>query len=278
MSGNGVETRLTRKFAQLASDSRGGLITFLTAGDPTPSISRDLLSRLPASGADIIELGMPFSDPMADGPAIQAASQRALKSGATLKGTLSMVRDFRLEDSQTPIILMGYFNPIYRYGSQKFVSDAYSSGVDGLIIVDLPPEEDEELCHPALTAGLHWIRLVTPTTDHKRLISVLQNTSGFVYYVSITGITGTHSADPETVKRAIIQLREMTDLPLAVGFGIKSSEQVHTVSEFAEAAVVGSALVNKIRANLDDSGQPKAELCDNVIEFVRDLASGTVRT
>ncbi|MDP7515729.1 MAG: tryptophan synthase subunit alpha [Arenicellales bacterium] len=278
MSGNGVETRLTRKFAQLASDSRGGLITFLTAGDPTPSISRDLLSRLPAAGADIIELGMPFSDPMADGPAIQAASQRALKSGATLKGTLSMVRDFRLEDSQTPIILMGYFNPIYRYGSQKFVSDAYSSGVDGLIIVDLPPEEDEELCHPALTAGLHWIRLVTPTTDHKRLISVLQNTSGFVYYVSITGITGTHSADPETVKRAIIQLREMTDLPLAVGFGIKSSKQVHTVNEFVEAAVVGSALVNKIRANLDDSGQPKAELCDNVIEFVQDLASGTVRT
>jgi tryptophan synthase alpha chain len=278
VSGNGVETRLTRKFAQLASDSRGGLITFLTAGDPTPSISRDLLSRLPAAGADIIELGMPFSDPMADGPAIQAASQRALKSGATLKGTLSMVRDFRLEDSQTPIILMGYFNPIYRYGSQKFVNDAYSAGVDGLIIVDLPPEEDEELCHPALTAGLHWIRLVTPTTDHKRLISVLQNTSGFVYYVSITGITGTHSADPETVKRAIIQLREMTDLPLAVGFGIKSSKQVHTVNEFVEAAVVGSALVNKIRANLDDSGQPKAELCDNVIEFVQDLASGTVRT
>ena len=278
MSGNGGETRLTRKFAQLASDSRGGLITFLTAGDPTPSISRDLLSRLPAAGADIIELGMPFSDPMADGPAIQAASQRALKSGATLKGTLSLVRDFRLEDSQTPIILMGYFNPIYRYGSQKFVNDAYSAGVDGLIIVDLPPEEDEELCHPALTAGLHWIRLVTPTTDHKRLTSVLQNTSGFVYYVSITGITGTHSADPETLKRAITKLRKVTDLPLAVGLGIRSPEQVHAVSEFAEAAVVGSALINKIRANLDDSGQPKADLCDNVIEFVQDLASGTVRT
>ena len=278
MSGIGVETRLTRKFAQIASDSRGGLITFLTAGDPTPSISRDLLSRLPAAGADVIELGMPFSDPMADGPAIQAASQRALKSGATLKGTLGMVRDFRLEDSQTPIILMGYFNPIYQYGSQKFVNDAYSSGVDGLIIVDLPPEEDEELCHPALTAGLHWIRLVTPTTDRKRLISVLQNTSGFVYYVSITGITGTRSADPETVKKAITQLREMTDLPLAVGFGIKSSEQVHTINEFADAAVVGSALVDTIRANLDDSGQPTAELCDNVIEFVQDLASGTVRT
>jgi len=278
VSGIGVETRLTRKFAQIASDSRGGLITFLTAGDPTPSISRDLLSRLPAAGADVIELGMPFSDPMADGPAIQAASQRALKSGATLKGTLGMVRDFRLEDSQTPIILMGYFNPIYQYGSQKFVNDAYSSGVDGLIIVDLPPEEDEELCHPALTAGLHWIRLVTPTTDHKRLISVLQNTSGFVYYVSITGITGTRSADPETVKKAITQLREMTDLPLAEGFGIKSSEQVHTISEFADAAVVGSALVDTIRANLDDNGQPTAELCDNVIEFVQNLASGTART
>jgi len=278
VSGIGVETRLTRKFAQIANDSRGGLITFLTAGDPTPSISRDLLSRLPAAGADVIELGMPFSDPMADGPAIQAASQRALKSGATLKGTLGMVRDFRVEDSQTPIILMGYFNPIYQYGSQKFVNDAYSSGVDGLIIVDLPPEEDEELCHPALTAGLHWIRLVTPTTDHKRLISVLQNTSGFVYYVSITGITGTRSADPETVQKAITQLREMTDLPLAVGFGIKSSEQVRTVNEFADAAVVGSALVDTIRANLDDNGQPTAELCDNVIEFVQDLASGTVRT
>ena len=278
MSGNGVETRLTRKFAQLANDSRGGLITFLTAGDPTPSISRDLLSRLPAAGADIIELGMPFSDPMADGPAIQAASQRALKSGATLKDTLSMVRDFRLEDSQTPIILMGYFNPIYRYGSQRFVNDAYSSGVDGLIIVDLPPEEDEELCHPALTAGLHWIRLVTPTTDHKRLTSVLQNTSGFVYYVSITGITGTHSADPETVKRAITQLREMTDLPLAVGFGIKSSDQVYVVNKFADAAVVGSALVDTIKTNLDDYGQPTEELCDNVIEFVKNLASGTART
>ena len=278
MIGTGVETRLTRKFSQLASDSRGGLITFLTAGDPTPSISRDLLSRLPAAGADIIDLGMPFSDPMADGPAIQAASQRALRSGATLKGTLDMVRDFRLEESQTPIILMGYFNPIYQYGSQKFVNDAYSSGVDGLIIVDLPPEEDEELCHPALTAGLHWIRLVTPTTDHKRLMTVLQNTSGFVYYVSITGVTGTRSADPERVKQAITQLRDKTNLPLAVGFGIKSAEQVRTVNLFADAAVVGSALVDQIRANLDDSGQPTSELCDNVIEFVQDLASGTVRT
>ncbi len=278
MSGSGVETRLTRKFAQLANQPRGGLITFLTAGDPTPSISKDILSRLPAAGADIIELGMPFSDPMADGPAIQAASQRALKSGTTLKGTLSMVRNFRLKDSQTPIILMGYFNPIYQYGSQKFVNDAYSSGVDGLIIVDLPPEEDEELCHPALTAGLHWIRLVTPTTNHKRLKVVLQNTSGFVYYVSITGITGTRSADPETVKKAISQLRELTDLPLAVGFGIKSPEQVYVINQFANAAVVGSALVDTISANLDENGQPIAALCDNVIEFVQNLARGTVRT
>ena len=275
MSDARVDTRLTRKFAQLAKDSRGGLITFLTAGDPTPSISRDILSRLPAAGADVIELGMPFSDPMADGPAIQAASQRALKSGATLKNTLGMVRDFRLKDCQTPIILMGYFNPIYQYGSHKFVNDAYSSGVDGLIIVDLPPEEDEELCHPAMTAGLHWIRLVTPTTDHKRLTSVLQNTSGFVYYVSITGITGTRSADPESVKKAITQLREMTDLPIAVGFGIKSSDQVHVVNQFADAAVVGSALVDTIKTNLDSTGQPTAELCDNVIEFVKDLAGGT---
>ena len=278
MKAIGLETRLTRKFAQLASESRGGLITFLTAGDPSPSISRDLLSRLPAAGADVIELGMPFSDPMADGPAIQAASQRALKAGATLKSTLGMVRDFRRADSQTPIILMGYFNPIYQYGTQKFVHDAYSSGVDGLIIVDLPPEEDEELCHPALTTGLHWIRLVTPTTNHKRLKTVLQNTSGFVYYVSITGITGTHSADPERVKQAITQLRDMTNLPLAVGFGIKTAEQVRTVNLFADAAVVGSALVDQIKANLDDSGQPTTELCDNVIEFVQGLASGTART
>jgi tryptophan synthase alpha chain len=233
---------------------------------------------LPAAGADVIELGMPFSDPMADGPAIQAASQRALKAGATLKSTLDMVKDFRRADSQTPIILMGYFNPIYQYGTQKFVHDAYSSGVDGLIIVDLPPEEDEELCHPALTTGLHWIRLVTPTTNHKRLKTVLQNTSGFVYYVSITGITGTHSADPERVKQAITQLRDMTNLPLAVGFGIKTAEQVRTVNLFADAAVVGSALVDQIKANLDDSGQPTTELCDNVIEFVQGLASGTART
>ena len=278
MSVPSLDTRLTRKFTQLANNSQGGLITFLTAGDPTLSVSRDILSRLPAAGADVIELGMPFSDPMADGPAIQAASQRALKSGATLINTLDMVRDFRLKDSHTPIILMGYFNPIYQYGSQQFVNDAFSSGVDGLIIVDLPPEEDEELCHPALTAGLHWIRLVTPTTDKKRLASVLQSTSGFVYYVSITGITGTRSADPDTVKKAITQLREMTDLPIAVGFGIKSADQVYVVNEFADAAVVGSALVDTIKANLDVNGLPTAELCDNVVEFVTNLAGGTART
>jgi len=273
VSGIGVETRLTRKFAQIASDSRGGLITFLTAGDPTPSISRDLLSRLPAAGADVIELGMPFSDPMADGPAIQAASQRALKSGATLKGTLGMVRDFRLEDSQTPIILMGYFNPIYQYGSQKFVNDAYSSGVDGLIIVDLPPEEDEELCHPALTAGLHWIRLVTPTTDHKRLISVLQNTSGFVYYVSITGITGTRSASADVIRSAVRRLSQHTDLPVAVGFGIQTPEQVGEIVNDADAAVVGSALVREIERNLDDQGNATQDLVNQVLKRVQKLSA-----
>ena len=277
MSVPSLDTRLTRKFTQLANNSQGGLITFLTAGDPTLSVSRDILSRLPAAGADVIELGMPFSDPMADGPAIQAASQRALKSGATLINTLDMVRDFRLKDSHTPIILMGYFNPIYQYGSHKFVNDAYSSGVDGLIIVDLPPEEDEELCHPAMTAGLHWIRLVTPTTDHIRLTRVLQNTSGFVYYVSITGVTGTRSADPDTIKTAVTQLRKMTNLPIAVGFGIKSSDQVFIVNQFADAAVVGSALVDTIKTNLDHNGQPTTQLSDNVIEFVKDLASGTTR-
>ena len=273
MKAIGVETRLTRKFAQLASESRGGLITFLTAGDPSPSISRDLLSRLPAAGADVIELGMPFSDPMADGPAIQAASQRALKAGATLKSTLGMVRDFRRADSQTPIILMGYFNPIYQYGTQKFVHDAYSSGVDGLIIVDLPPEEDEELCHPALTTGLHWIRLVTPTTNHKRLKTVLQNTSGFVYYVSIAGITGTRSASADVIRSALRRLNQHTDLPVAVGFGIRTPEQVGEVVNDADAAVVGSALVREIERNLDDQGNATQGLVNQVLKRVQGLSA-----
>ncbi len=271
------DTRLKRRFSQLENENRGALITFITAGDPNFETSSRLLDGLPAAGADLIELGMPFSDPMADGPAIQASSQRALRAGMTLKRTLEMVRTFRSNDQVTPVILMGYFNPIYRYGTQDFVSDAVAAGVDGLIIVDLPAEEDDELCHPALTAGLHWIRLVTPTTDEKRLPHVLRNASGFVYYVSIAGITGTRSAKHEVVRQAIERLRRSTELPLAVGFGIKSATQVNKIVQFADAAVVGSALVNEIANNLDSSGTVLPGLCDNVIKVIEDLAAGTTR-
>ncbi len=271
------DTRLSRRFSLLARENRGALTTFITAGDPNLETSSRLLEMLPAAGADVIELGMPFSDPMADGPAIQASSQRALRAGMTLKRTLEMVSTFRSNDEETPVILMGYFNPIYRYGSQAFVSDAVAAGVDGLIIVDLPAEEDDELCHPALTAGLHWIRLVTPTTDEKRLPHVLRNTSGFVYYVSIAGITGTRSAKHEDVRQAIERLRRSTELPLAVGFGIKSARQVSEIIQFADAAVVGSALVNEISNNLDSNGNALPGLCDNVIKVIKELAAGTVR-
>jgi len=271
------DTRLSRRFSLLARENRGALITFITAGDPNLETSSRLLERLPPAGADVIELGMPFSDPMADGPAIQASSQRALRAGMTLKRTLEMVSTFRSNDEETPVILMGYFNPIYRYGSQAFVSDAVAAGVDGLIIVDLPAEEDDELCHPALTAGLHWIRLVTPTTDEKRLPHVLRNTSGFVYYVSIAGITGTRSAKHEDVRQAIERLRRSTELPLAVGFGIKSARQVSEIIQFADAAVVGSALVTEISNNLDSNGNALPGLCDNVIKVIKELAAGTVR-
>jgi len=271
------ESRLIRRFAKVAGEDRGALITFITAGDPNPGVSEDLLHRLPEAGADLVELGMPFSDPMADGPVIQASSQRALRAGMTLKRTLDMVRTFRLSDDDTPVILMGYFNPIYRYGSEAFVSDAVAAGVDGLIIVDLPTEEDDELCHPALTAGIHWIRLVTPTTDDERLAHVLRHTSGFVYYVSIAGITGTRSAKHDVVRLAIDRLRRATDLPLAVGFGIKTATQVNEIVQFADAAVVGSALVNEITRNLDADGNPLPGLCDNVTQIVQELAAGTTR-
>ena len=261
----------------LSVAGRGGLVTFITAGDPDPDSSFELLRQLPAAGADLIELGMPFSDPMADGPAIQSASQRALRTGASMVRTLDMVARFRADDKKTPIILMGYYNPIHRYGPARFVNDAMQVGVDGVIIVDLPPEEDEELCHPALTAGLHWIRLVTPTTDEKRLPHVLRNASGFVYYVSIAGITGTRSAKHEVVRQAIERLRRSTELPLAVGFGIKSATQVNKIVQFADAAVVGSALVNEIANNLDSSGNVLPGLCDNVIKVIEDLAAGTTR-
>ncbi len=266
--------RLADTFVELAEMKRGGLVTFITAGDPDPTTSLALMKRLPQSGADIIELGMPFSDPMADGPAIQAASLRALKQGASLSQTLDMVSEFRTGDQRTPVILMGYFNPIYQYGTTRFVSDAVSAGVDGLILVDLPVEEDDELCDPARTAGLHWIRLVTPTTNDKRLAKVLQNASGFVYHVSIAGITGTRSASTDSIDEAISRLRTHTALPLAVGFGIRDPAQVRAVTASADAAVVGSAIVSEIENNLDEQSQPLPTLLDNVCSLVSKLASG----
>jgi tryptophan synthase alpha chain len=266
--------RLSRRFAALSAEGRGGLVTFVTAGDPDYETSKQIVLGLPEAGADVIELGMPFSDPMADGPAVQAASLRALKSGMKLAKVLQMVREFRENDQDTPIVLMGYYNPIYSYGADRFLTDAREAGVDGLIIVDLPPEEDEELCLPALKAGLNFIRLATPTTDDRRLPAVLSNTSGFVYYVSIMGITGTKSATQDAVKSAVERLRRHTDLPICVGFGIKTPDNARSVASVANAAVVGSAIVDRIAGGLDANGRPKPGLADTVFEYVRKLAAG----
>ena len=268
-----ANARLERRFDKLKKEKRAGLVTFITAGDPDVETAADILRGLPAAGADIIELGMPFSDPMADGPAIQLASMRALKAGITLQKTLDMVRDFRAQDAHTPLILMGYYNPIYRYGNQRFIDAAIAAGADGLIIVDLPPEEDDELCHPCLTAGLHWIRLTTPTTDTTRLARVLENSSGFVYHVSITGITGTRSAAHPDVATAITQIRQQTDLPVAVGFGIKTAEQVAQIAEFADAAVVGSAVIDRIAEGVANKSS-RREIVAGVHAFVGELAGG----
>jgi tryptophan synthase alpha chain len=266
--------RMAARFAALKDEGRAGLVTFITAGDPDPEASFEILKGLPAAGADLIELGMPFTDPMADGPAIQASSLRALKSGANMHKTLDLVRRFRATDDATPIVLMGYYNPIYVYGVQRFIADALAAGVDGLIVVDLPPEEDDELCIPALDAGLHFIRLATPTTDEKRLPAVLAHTSGFIYYVSITGITGSASADDGAVAAAVAQLRAKTDLPVAVGFGIKTPAQAAKVARVAEAAVVGSALVQTIADSLDGEGHASKETAAKALIFVRALAAG----
>jgi tryptophan synthase alpha chain len=269
-----MSTRFEKRFAALKAANRGGFGAFVTAGDPDFETSRRIVQGLPAAGADFIELGMPFTDPMADGPAVQASSQRALRAGATMNGTLDIVRDFRTEDDATPIVLMGYYNPIYSYGVDRFLKDAVAAGVDGLIIVDLPPEEDAELCLPALEAGINWIRLATPTTDDKRLPVVLSNTSGFIYYVSIMGITGTKSAPEAAIRKAVERLRRHTDLPIAVGFGINTPDDARVVTSAADAAVVGSAIVNRIAANLDTNGKAQPGLVEDVLGFVGELAAG----
>ena len=269
-----TDTRITRCFARLTEKNRKAFVGFLTGGDPDFDTSRQLICGLPQAGVDLIEIGIPFSDPMADGPAIQASSQRALRNGMTLVKTLQLVRHFRENDDTTPIVLMGYYNPIYRYGADRFVHECVSSGVDGLIIVDLPPEEDEELCEPALTAGLHWIRLVTPSTDDGRIDAVLHNVSGFVYYISVLGVTGTRRAMADHVNQAVERLRNYTELPIAVGFGIKTPEHARSVAERADGIVVGSAIVELVKSNLDDDGKPGAELVGKVHDFVRQIAEG----
>lgn len=269
-----MTTRIDRRFATLRAESRAGLVTFLTAGDPDAETSLAILRALPQAGADVVELGMPFTDPMADGPAIQASSQRALKAGQTLRKTLAMVRTFRAGDDATPIVLMGYYNPIYIYGVDRFLVDAREAGVDGLIVVDLPPEEDEELCLPALKAGLNFIRLATPTTDDKRLPAVLANTSGFVYYVSITGITGSAAPDTGKVTGAVARIKRHTALPVCVGFGVRTAEHARAIAEGADGVVVGSALVDAVRASLDDEGRATRATVTAVTGLVSALAAG----
>ena len=268
------ETRIDRRFAQLKAEGRGGLVTYMMAGDPDQGTAQAILNGLPGAGADIIELGMAFSDPMADGPAIQAAANRALDGGITLKKTLDMVRAFRATDDDTPIVLMGYYNPIYIYGVDKFLTDAKAAGVDGLIVVDLPPEEESELCIPALSAEINFIYLTAPTTDDKRLPVVLEKASGFVYYVSITGITGTASAAIGDIEQAVERIKSHTDLPVAVGFGIKTPDFARDVARVADAAVVGSALVGVITDNLDGADKAQPGLVDKTLAFVQRLADG----
>jgi tryptophan synthase alpha chain len=266
--------RLIARFGKLRAEDRAGLVTFVTASDPDFETSLAIVRGLPNAGADVIELGMPFTDPMADGPAIQAAGLRALKAGGSMLRTLDLVRRFRDGDSETPIVLMGYYNPIHHYGVERFVKDARAAGADGLIVVDLPPEEDRELREPAQAAGLHLVRLATPTTDAVRLPKVLAQSSGFLYYVAVAGITGTKSADAADTERAVTRIRASTKLPIAVGFGIRTPEQAADVGRFADAAVVGTALVATVAAHLDSHGAPRPGLVDKVLAFAADLARG----
>ncbi|MBV9396188.1 MAG: tryptophan synthase subunit alpha [Methylobacteriaceae bacterium] len=269
-----MTTRIDRRFAALAEEGRAALVTFLMGGDPDAKTSLEILRALPRAGADVIEIGMPFTDPMADGPSIQAAGLRALKAGMTLKGVLDLVRGFRQRDDATPLILMGYYNPVYVYGVDRFLADAKSAGVDGLIIVDLPPEEDAELCIPALAAGLNFIRLATPTTDDRRLPAVLANTSGFVYYVSITGITGAATPDPSRVGTAVARIKRHTNLPVAVGFGVKNAATAEAIAKQADGVVVGTALVDALKRSLDADNRVTAQTVSAASDLVADIAGG----
>jgi tryptophan synthase alpha chain len=269
-----MSTRIDRRFAALRHEGRAALVTFTMAGDPDHATSLAIARALPGAGADLIELGMPFTDPMADGPAIQAAGVRALAAGARMTKTLALVRAFREGDDATPIVLMGYYNPIYIYGVDKFLADARAAGVDGLIVVDLPPEEDAELCVPALRAGLNFIRLATPTTDDKRLPAVLANTSGFVYYVSVAGITGGAAPDPARVTAAVARIKRHTQLPVAVGFGVRTASAAAAIAPGADGVVVGSALVDAVKNSLDAGGKATSSTVQAVTDLVAELAAG----
>ena len=269
-----MTTRIDRRFAALKEEGRAALVTFVTAGDPDYDTALKIVKGLPKAGADVIEIGMPFTDPMADGPAIQAAGLRALHAGQTMKKTLKLVKEFRKDDGDTPIVLMGYYNPIYVYGVPKFLKDAKAAGVDGLIVVDLPPEEDHELCLPAMEADLNFIRLATPTTDDERAPKVFKHTSGFVYYVSVLGITGTKAPDLKSVKSNVNRLRKHTKLPICVGFGVKTAEQARAIARDADGVVVGSALVSAIEASLTKAGKPTSKTAKAVHALVADIARG----
>ena len=269
-----MSTRIERRFAKLKAEGRPALVTYFMGGDPNYETSLSIMKALPKAGSDVIELGMPFSDPMADGPAIQAAGLRALKGGQTLKKTLRMAAEFRKGDDETPIVLMGYYNPIYVYGVDRFLADAIDAGIDGLIVVDLPPEMDEELCVPALKAGINFIRLATPTTDDKRLPKVLENTSGFVYYVSMTGITGSALADTTKVAEAVTRIKGHTGLPVCVGFGVKTAEQARVIGASADGVVVGTAIVNAVANVIGPKGEMTANPAEAVATLVNGLAQG----
>jgi tryptophan synthase alpha chain len=266
-------SRLESRFVALRAEGRGGLITFVTAGDPNAELSDEILAGLPAAGADIIELGMPFTDPMADGPAIELASGRALAGGQTMIKTLAMVSAFRKSDNETPIVLMGYYNPIYAYGPEEFAADAGKAGVDGLIIVDLPPEEEAEFSGPAREAGIDIVRLIAPTSTDARITTLIENASGFVYYVSVRGITGTSSAAVSDIASNVARIKKQTDLPVAVGFGIRTPDQAAEVAKVADATVVGTAIVDQVAGGLDAAGNPSADLVGNTLGYVSALAA-----